>query len=39
MIRIGLRLIAAMMVLGATAQQADDPELVAAAKKEGKLAF
>ena len=44
MIRIGLRLIAAMVVLGATsfgatAQQADDPELVAAAKKEGKLAF
>ena len=44
MIRIGLRLIAATvalgaMSLGAMAQQADDPELVAAAKKEGKLAF
>jgi iron(III) transport system substrate-binding protein len=44
MIRIGLRLVAAIvalgaMSLGATAQQADDPDLVAAAKKEGKLAF
>jgi iron(III) transport system substrate-binding protein len=44
MIRIGLRLIAAMMALGATslgatAQQIDDPDLVAAAKKEGRLAF
>jgi iron(III) transport system substrate-binding protein len=44
MIRIGLRLVAAMValgaiLLGATAQQADDPDLVAAAKREGKLAF
>jgi iron(III) transport system substrate-binding protein len=44
MIRFGLRLLAAMVALaamsfGAAAQQADDPELVAAAKKEGKLAF
>ena len=44
MIRIGLRLVAAIavlaaMTLGAAAQGVDDPELVAAAKKEGKLAF
>src|ERR1035437_7633632 len=44
MIRIGLRLIAAIaalaaMMLGSAAQGADDPELVAAAEKEGKLAF
>ncbi len=44
MIRFGLRLLAAMvalaaMSLGASAQQADDPALVAAAQKEGKLAF
>jgi iron(III) transport system substrate-binding protein len=42
--RRGLRFLAAIVVLatmsfGAAAQQADDPELVAAAKKEGKLAF
>jgi hypothetical protein len=44
MIRAGLRFLAAIVVLtitsfGAAAQQVDDPELVAAAKKEGQLAF
>jgi iron(III) transport system substrate-binding protein len=44
MIGAGLRFLAAIVVLGTTsfgaaAQQVDDPELVAAAKKEGKLAF
>lgn len=44
MICAGWRLIAAIVVLGATsfgamAQQVDDPELVAAAKREGKLTF
>jgi len=44
MVRTGLRVIATIVLLGATsfgasAQQADDPELVAAAKREGKLSF
>ena len=44
MIRWGLRIVAAIVMLGAVllgaaAQQADDPGLVAAAKREGKLTF
>jgi iron(III) transport system substrate-binding protein len=44
MIRIALRVVAALLMMGAmspiaTAQQADDPDLVGAAKKEGKLTF